>query len=89
MPASTVIEHWRRPIGRCRVKDRTGTGGTGGTGGSDGRRLVFTGEMRSSGVRVYRGGTAIRSAMCSREYLADALQARRHGRYPTINDRSR
>jgi len=45
--------------------------------------------MRSAEVRVHRRGVAILSAMCSREYLADALQARREGRYPTIDDPSR
>src|ERR1017187_6020270 len=39
--------------------------------------------------RVRRGGIAILSAMCSREYVADALQARREGRYPAIDDPSR
>jgi hypothetical protein len=79
-----VIEHGRaRRIGRGRVKDRTGTGGPGG------RRIVLTGEMRSAEVRVHRGGIAILSAMCSWKYLADALQAWRQGRYPTIDDPSR
>jgi hypothetical protein len=79
-----VIEHGAvRRVGRGRVKDWTGTAGPGG------RRIVLTGEMRRAEVRVHRGGVAILSAMCSREYLADALQARREGRYPTIDDPSR
>jgi hypothetical protein len=84
VPDDAVIDHGRaRRIGRGRVKDRTATGGSGG------RRIVLTGEMRRAEVRVHRGGIAILSAMCSREYLADALQAWRQGRYPTIDDPSR
>lgn len=72
-----------RRIGRGRVKDWTGAAAVGG------RRIVLTGELRNAEVRVHRGGIAILSAMCSREYLADALQARREGRFPTIDDPSR
>lgn len=72
-----------RRIGRCRVKDWTGVSAAGG------RRVVLSGEMRNAEVRVHRGGVAILSAMCSREYLADALKARREGRYPTIDDPTR
>jgi hypothetical protein len=72
-----------RRIGRCRVKDWTGTGAPGGC------RIVLTGEMRGAEVRIHRGGVAILSAMCSREYVADALRARREGRFPTIDDPSR
>jgi hypothetical protein len=71
-----------RRVGRGRVKDWTGTP-------ADGRRIVLAGEMRSAEVRVYRGGVAILAAMCSREYIADALQARREGRYPTNDDPAR
>ncbi len=45
--------------------------------------------MRHGEVRVYRGGIAILAAMGSREYLADARQARREGRLPTTCDPSR
>jgi hypothetical protein len=84
VPDGAVIEDGdARRIGRCRVKDWTGTSETGG------RRIVLTGEMRRAEVRVHRGGIAILSAMCSREYLADALRARREGGYPTIDDPSR
>jgi hypothetical protein len=79
-----VIEHEDvRRVGRGRVKDWTGTSA------ADGRRIVLTGELRNAEVRVHRGGIAILSAMCSREYLADALQARREGRFPMIDDPSR
>jgi len=84
VPDGAVIEDGdTRRIGRCRVKDWTGVSA------ADGRRVVLSGEMRSAEVRVHRGGVAILSAMCSREYLADALQARREGRYPTIDDPTR
>jgi hypothetical protein len=84
VPDDALVEHGdARRIGRCRVKDWTGTGGPGG------RRIVLTGELRRAEVRVHRGGIAILSAMCSRQYLADALLARRQGRYPTIDDPSR
>jgi hypothetical protein len=72
-----------RRVGRGRVKDWTGTPAP------DGRRIVLRGEMRRAEVRVYRGGVAILVAMGSREYLADALQARREGRFPTIDDPGR
>ncbi|HUA43076.1 MAG TPA: hypothetical protein VMA32_15985 [Streptosporangiaceae bacterium] len=72
-----------RRIGRCRIRDWTGVSG------ADGRRVVLSGEMRSAEVRVHRGGVAILSAMCSREYLADALAAHRAGRRPTVDDPTR
>jgi hypothetical protein len=72
-----------RRIGRCRIKDWTGVAQPGG------RRIVLRGEMRHAEVRVHRGGIATLSAMCSRDFLTDALQARRDGRYPTIDDPSR
>jgi hypothetical protein len=72
-----------RRVGRCSVKDWTGTCAPGG------RRIVLTGEMRRAEVRIHRGGVAILSAMCSRQYVADALRARREGRFPTIDDPSR
>jgi hypothetical protein len=84
VPDGAIIDHDDvRRVGRGRVKDWTGTSAPGG------RRIVLLGEMRNAEVRVHRGGIAILSAMCSREYLADALQARREGRYPTIDDPSR
>jgi hypothetical protein len=84
VPDGAVIDAAEaRRIGRCRVKDWTGTAAPGG------RRIVLGGELRSAEVRVHRGGIAILSAMCSREYLEDALSARREGRFPTIDDPSR
>ncbi len=79
----TVIDHDEvRRVGRYRVSDRAGTD-------VPDRRIVLLGEMRNAEVRVRRGGMAILSAMCTREYLADALQARREGRYPVIDDPAR
>ena len=84
VPEGAVIDGDEvRRVGRGRVKDWTGTAAP------DGRRIVLTGEMRSAEVRVYRGGLAILAAMCSREYVADALCARREGRRPTIDDPTR
>jgi len=84
VPDGAIIDHDDvRRVGRGRVKDWTGISAPGG------RRIVLLGEMRNADVRVHRGGIAILSAMCSREYVADALQARREGRYPAIDDPSR
>ena len=84
VPDGAIIDHDDlRRVGRCRVKDWTGISAPGG------RRIVLLGEMRNAEVRVHRGGIAILSAMCSREYVADALRARREGRYPSIDDPSR
>jgi hypothetical protein len=83
-PDGAVIDDGNaRRIGRCRVSDWTRLSADGG------RRIVLTGEMRHAEVRVHRDGVAILSAMCSRAYLADALRARREGRYPTIDDPTR
>jgi hypothetical protein len=84
VPDGAIIDHDDlRRVGRGRVKDWTGISAPGG------RRIVLLGEMRKAEVRVHRGGIAILSAMCSREYVADALRARREGRYPSIDDPSR
>jgi hypothetical protein len=81
---SAVIDHDDlRRIGRCAVTDWTVTPAAAG------RHIVLTGELRSAQVRVQRGGIAMLSAMCSRAYLADAVQARREGRFPTIDDPTR
>jgi hypothetical protein len=84
VPEGAVVDSDElRRVGRGRVKDWTGTSS------ADGRRIVLDGELRSAEVRVYSGGVAILTAMCSREYVADALQARREGRLPIIDDQSR
>jgi hypothetical protein len=84
VPEAAVVDGDElRRVGRGRVKDWTGAPSAGG------RRLVLGGELRGAEVRVYRGGVATLAAMCSREYVADALRARREGRFPTIDDPSR
>jgi hypothetical protein len=84
VPEGAIIDSDEvRRVGRGRVKDWTGTAAP------DGRRIVLHGELRSAEVRIHRGGIAILSAICSREYIADALRARREGRFPTIDDPSR
>ncbi len=84
VPNGAIVDDGEaRRVGRGRVKDWTGTGAPGG------RRILLRGELRNAEVRVHRGGIAILSAMCSREYLADARRARREGRLPMIDDPAR
>jgi hypothetical protein len=84
VPDGAVVEDSElRRIGRGKVSDWTGLPSAGG------RRIVLHGELRSAEVRVHRGGIAILSAMCSRQYLTDARQARREGRLPVIDDPGR
>jgi hypothetical protein len=61
-----------RRIGRGGVKDRTGTSSP------NGRRIVLNGEMRSSEVRVHRGGVALLSLLPS--HLRDVRRAHKDGR---------
>jgi hypothetical protein len=76
-----VVDDWDLGrIGRGRVKDSEGPNAPGG------RRIVVTGQMRHGEIRVHRGGIAVLSAMCSREFLADLRRARREGRTPTVAD---
>jgi hypothetical protein len=48
-----------------------------------GRRIVVTGTMRRSEIRVHRSGVAILSAMFSRAYLADLRRAHRERGWST------
>ena len=76
-----VIDDWDlRHVGRARVKDSEGRDAPGS------RRVVVTGQLRHSEIRVRRGGLAVLSAMCSRQFLADLRRARREGRTPTVAD---
>ncbi|WP_426509620.1 hypothetical protein ACPPVO_02190 [Dactylosporangium sp. McL0621] len=76
-----VVEDWDlQRTGRGRVKDGEAPKGAGG------RRIVLTGQLRQSEVRVHRGGIAVLSAMFSREFLVDARQAYKLGRTPTVAD---
>ena len=76
-----VVDDWDlRRTGRGRVKDAECPAAPGG------RRIVITGQMRHSEIRVHRGGIAVLSAMCSKEFLADLRQAHRENRMPTVAD---
>jgi hypothetical protein len=56
---------------------------------SAGRRVRLTGHIRRGEVRVHSGGIAQLSAICSREFLADARRAHAGGRLPTVDDPAR
>src|SRR6266545_4296545 len=76
-----VLDDWDlRRIGRGRVKDGQAPKVAGN------RRVVVTGRLRHSEIRVRRGGMAVLVAMCSREFLADLREARRQNRTPTVAD---
>jgi hypothetical protein len=80
-----VIDHWALAwTGRGQVKQTFHQGGTG-----TGRRIRLTGQVRNGEVRVQSGGIARLSAMCSREYLADARRANAEGGVPTLDDPAR
>lgn len=78
-----VIDDWDlHRIGRAKIKDMTGQSG-------QGRRIVLTGRVAGGEIRVHRGGIAILSAMCSREYVKDVRRAHRDGGFPTVDDPTR
>ena len=54
-----------------------------------GRRIRLTGQARHGEIRVHSGGIARLSAMCSREYLADARRAHALGGTPALDDPAR
>jgi hypothetical protein len=56
---------------------------------SPGRRIRLAGHIRRGEVRVHSGGIAQLSAICSREFLADARRAHADGRLPTLDDPTR
>ena len=81
VPDDARIDDWDlRRTGRGRIKDAERPDP------ATGRRIVITGQMRHSEIRVNRGGIAVLAAMCSREFLADLRQARRENRMPTVAD---
>jgi hypothetical protein len=81
----TVIDQWDLAwTGRGKVK-QTYHHNPAGTG----RRIRLTGQARHGEVRVHSGGIARLSAMCSREYLADARRAHAQGGAPTVDDPAR
>ena len=69
--------------GRGQVKDDQRPAGPAG------RRVRLAGHADNSEVRVHRGGMAALSAMFSRAFAQDLRQARRNGRYPTVDDPTR
>ena len=76
-----VIDHWDlRRIGRGLVRDAEAPEAAAG------RRVVVTGTLRHGEVRIRRGGVAVLTAICSREFLAELWQARRQGRTPAVAD---
>ena len=76
-----VIDDWGlRLTGRGRVKDAPGPQRPAG------RRIQVTGELRGGEIRVRRGGIAVLTAICSREFLAEARRAHRQGRQPSVAD---
>jgi hypothetical protein len=81
----TVIDQWDLAwTGRGKVKQTYHHNPAGA-----GRRISLTGQVRHGEVRVHSGGIARLSAMCSREYLADARRAYTHGGTPTLDDPAR
>ena len=81
----TVIDAWDLAwSGRGKVK-QTYHHNPAGTG----RRIRLTGQARQGEVRVHSGGMARLSAMCTREYLADARRAHAQGGVPTLDDPAR
>src|SRR2546426_12648998 len=81
VPDGAVVDHDDvRRVGRCGFVDWSGTPAPGG------RRIRITGEMRSSELRVNRGGIAIVSAMLTREYLDDLRRAFRETRAGSLED---
>ena len=85
------VEHWDlRWTARGRVKDAAAAAAPGRTERSAGtRRIRLTGVSTDSEVRVQRGGVAILTAMCSREYLQDLRRAHQSGSHPTVDDPAR
>ena len=80
-----IIDHWELAwTGRGQVKRAFHSGRA-----ENGRRIRLTGQVRGGEVRVQSGGIARLSAMCSREYLADARRANAEGGVPTLDDPAR
>ncbi|TQF06514.1 hypothetical protein E6W39_35370 [Kitasatospora acidiphila] len=85
VPEGAVIDQWDVAWpARGRVKDAQGP-----TGEPAGPRIRLVGTADNSEVRIHRGGIAILSAMCSREYLEDVRRAHRTGTTPTVDDPTR
>ena len=81
----TLIDQWDLAwTGRGKVK-QTYHHNAAGTG----RRIRLTGQARHGEVRVLSGWIAQLSAICTREYLADARRANAHGGTPTLDNPAR
>jgi hypothetical protein len=52
-------------------------------------RVRLHGSAQQSEIRVQRGGMAQLTAICSREFVQDALRARKAGTFPTVDDPTR
>jgi hypothetical protein len=63
-----------RRVGRGRIKDWTGVGAP------NGRTLRLTGEMRSSEIRIHRGGIAILRLLLNRDTRNQLRRAHAEGR---------
>ena len=78
------VDHWDVSwTGRGQVKDDQRPAGR------PGRAIHLAGGANNSEIRVHRGGIAIVSAMFSRAFVRDLRQARKDGRYPTVDDPAR
>jgi hypothetical protein len=80
-----VIDQWDLAFdGRGKVKQAFHQQAPGAS-----RRVRLAGRVRGGEVRVHSGGIAQLTAMCSREYLADARRARAQGGVPALDDPAR
>jgi len=84
VPDGAVIDHGDlRRVGRCGFVDWSGMPALGG------RVIHITGEIRSSELQINRGGTAIVSAMLTREYLDELRRAFRDNHVTSLKDMQR
>jgi hypothetical protein len=80
-----VIDQWDLAFdGRGKVKQAFHQQAPGAS-----RRIRLAGHVRGGEVRVHSGGIARLTAMCSREYLADARRAHAQGGVPALDDPAR
>jgi hypothetical protein len=80
-----VIDQWDLAFdGRGKVKQTFHQQAPGAS-----RRVRLAGRVRGGEIRVHSGGIARLTAMCSREYLADARRAHAQGGVPTLDDPAR
>lgn len=91
VPDDAQVEHWDLHwTARGRVKDAAAAAAPAPSAQTAStRRIRLTGVSTDSEVRVQRGGIAILTAMCSREYLQDLRRAHQTGSHPSIDDPAR